>query len=124
MVPDVTRILLDLFIVVTDITGSQLYKKGTGGLECKRGTDKNSQKTIEVLIKKAIAECELMSVTKLYCSVNAARFNRAHKGTTKYALKLLQTLKTKIQIANGIANDTPISISTIRVAGGRRGRRV
>lgn len=109
--------------VVTDITGTQLYAKGSGGNEAKN-TNKNSQKTVDALMKKAINECEQMGVTHLRIGLDGERGNRSHRGTTKYTLKVIQGFKTPIQVEPGIINDTPHSISTIRPKGGSRGRRV
>jgi ribosomal protein S11 len=109
--------------VVTDVTGTHIYAKGSGGNDAK-GANKNSQKSIDGIMKKAIQECEQMGITHLKVGLNGQRFNRTHRGTTKYALKLVQGFKTPIEISSGIANDTPHAISTIRLKGGARGRRV
>ena len=112
--------------VITDVTGTQIYAKQSGGCLTKRGTSKNSQKVIDMLYKNAVASIGKLGIEDLTIFHSQGRYNRAHKFTSKYVLRTINTTKIPdIEVNSNIINNTPIAKSKITVKGGTsRGRRV
>ena len=114
----------NVFFVLTDVTLKNIFLKRSGGMQCKRGTDKNSQKVALKNLDQVINAIENLKIDFLLLRLRSGVRNKKHSVTNKAVEKLCTTLKIKsCVIYDSIINSTKVAISTVRMKGGRRGRR-
>lgn len=110
--------------VLTDVTRTNLFYKITGGNICKRGTDKDSSKTTLKNFETIIQCCMDLGINYLIFRVNTGFGLKRHLKNTKNIIKLLTLFKhPDISTFEEVYKDRRPCVSTVRLKGGRRGRR-
>lgn len=110
--------------VLTDCTRANLFYKITGGNICKRGTDKDSSKTTLKNFETIIKCCEELKVDYITFHLNTGFGTKKHVKNTKDLIKLLSLFKhPTITMFEEVIKERPPCVSTVRLKGGRRGRR-
>lgn len=110
--------------VLTDVTRANLFYKITGGNICKRGTDKDSSKTTMKNFETMIHCCEELSINHLTFRVNVGFGMKKSTKNTKNLLKILSLFRhDDIAVFEEVCKDRPACVSTVRLKGGRRGRK-
>lgn len=110
--------------VLTDVFGANLFYKITGGSICKRGTDKDSSKTTIKNFETMIKCCEELKIDHLIVHLNTGYSTKKSPKNTKNLIKILSLFKhSDITTFEEIIKKRKPCVSTVRVKGGRRGRR-
>lgn len=111
--------------VLTDVTRNNIFFKITGGQICKRGTDKNTSKTTLKNFETVIKNCKDLNINHVTFYVNTGFATKKHIGLTKNLVKLIMLFKDPaLEKYEEIFNCRKPPVSTVRIKGGRRGRRV
>ena len=108
----------------TDITLCEILYKRTGGIENKKGYLKNSQKISLKNSQLVINAIKDLEIDHLFCSVKMGFGTKKHRPTMRSVCKILESFEGYGFKKYPVVRDlSPVSISTIRLKGGRRGRR-
>ena len=119
-------------LVATDLSGSQIIYKITGGIETKNDRDKASSKVAIILIEKMLTflTSKKLYVIRVQFSTKGNKKNKTYRRMKNYRViysYLFATnptpLVTNFKFAKKI-NKTPYPHGHLRQKGGRRGRRV
>jgi ribosomal protein S11 len=110
--------------VLTDIFKKTCLFKRSGGMVCKRGCEKNSQKVAIVNLEKVTEVVKKLRVDLLIIHLRNATTIKRHTMTYNAVLKLLLSLKIpNVTVFSNICNRTRVAISVTKQKYGRRGRR-
>ena len=110
--------------VITNITRDQIYYKRTGGMDNKKGYLKNSQKLAIKNAELIVQALESLKVDQLFCYLRMGYGTKKHRPTFRAAAKIVENFKSNsFKTYGGLIDSTRKSISTVRLKGGRRGRR-
>lgn len=109
--------------VITDILDQVIYKK-TGGMTTKRGYLKNSQKVSVKNFSELFNVIKELKADYIYYSFTHGFGNKKSVSTMKSVTQIVEGFKnTFTNQCPVLINKTSRRISTIRLQGGRRGRR-
>jgi ribosomal protein S11 len=109
--------------VLTDVTGANIFFKKSGGMICKRGSDKNSSKTTLKNFEEVIEVVKTLKIDYLTFQLKSGFGTKKSPAITKSVFKLLSLFRD-IDKYSDIVDSTTRAISKMRLKGGKRGRRV